>query len=527
MPWKKIIWLGLTPLAWAQHAPPSVQLGQEVSVPHHLQDDEEFQTPLSELIAYGKKLFAANWTWQEGAGRPLTKGTGKALSDPSQPLVGTRAFNRFSAPDANSCAGCHNMPYGLAGGRGDFVTNVFVLGQRFDFATFGEDKAIQTKDSADEHSQPVSMQTFANSRMTPGMFGAGYLEMLAREITDDLQRIRATIKPGQSRPLVSKGISFGVLSRSSDGLWVTSKVEGMSRLSLVSLDPVHPPSLVIRPWHQASNVVSLREFTNTAFNQHHGIQSTERFGLNVDQDGDGFVNELTRADVTAVSLFQATLQVPGRVIPRNPEVEQAVLRGEAVFSQIGCASCHRPSLPLDKADWTFTEPNPYNPELNLQRGQARSIGVDLTSDLLPQPRLKPSTPDAQVIQIPAFTDFKLHDITTGPDDPNAEPLDMNFFAWSPKFTAGNTRFLAKRLWDSGSGPPYFHNGLLTTMRQAILAHSGEALGERRAFEGLSDYDRNSVIEFLKTLQVLPAGVRERIVDENYHSRTWPPSQSLP
>jgi hypothetical protein len=31
--------------------------------------------------------------------------------------------------------------------------------------------------------------------------------------------------------------------------------------------------------HQAANVVSLREFTNNAFNQHHGMQSTERFGL--------------------------------------------------------------------------------------------------------------------------------------------------------------------------------------------------------------------------------------------------------
>src|SRR5438445_5039461 len=30
-------------------------------------------------------------------------------------------------------------------------------------------------------------------------------------------------------------------------------------------------------------------------------------------DGDGFMNELTRADVTAVTLFQATMAVPGRV----------------------------------------------------------------------------------------------------------------------------------------------------------------------------------------------------------------------
>ena len=66
--------------------------------------------PLSRLIAHGELLFSANWTHQEGGGRPLTKGTGAPLSDPSSPLVFPRNFNRVSAPDANSCAGCHNSP---------------------------------------------------------------------------------------------------------------------------------------------------------------------------------------------------------------------------------------------------------------------------------------------------------------------------------------------------------------------------------------------------------------------------------
>src|SRR6185436_7097576 len=96
----------------------------------------ELTTPLLALLEHGKLLFNANWTDQEGGGRPLAKGTGRPLSDPSRSLVGSRGFNRISAPDANSCTGCHNFPHGIAGGGGDFVTNVFVLGQRFDFATF-------------------------------------------------------------------------------------------------------------------------------------------------------------------------------------------------------------------------------------------------------------------------------------------------------------------------------------------------------------------------------------------------------
>src|SRR5262249_48707266 len=162
-----------------------------------------------------------------------------------------------------------------------------------------------------------------------GMFGSGFIEMLARQITADLQGIRDGIPPGGTRDLVSKGISFGKLTHRADGSWDTSSVEGIAAPSLVS-SATSPPSLVIRPFHQPGTVVSIRQFRNTAFNHHHGIQSTERFGINTDPDGDGFVNEMTRADVTAVSVFQATLAVPGRVIPDDPEVEAAVLDGERV-----------------------------------------------------------------------------------------------------------------------------------------------------------------------------------------------------
>ncbi|MGI8743077.1 MAG: di-heme oxidoredictase family protein [Bryobacteraceae bacterium] len=486
-------------------------------MPKHLADGAEMRIPLSDLLTYGKLLFNANWTEQEGGGRPLTKGTGRPLSDPSHPLTGPRGFNRISAPDANSCAGCHNAPYGISGGGGDFVTNVFVLGQRFDFATFDPSDKLPTRGSADEEGHPASIETIANQRATTGLFGSGYLEMLARQITEDLQAIRGTIKPGQTEDLVSKGIHFGKLTLTKTGLWDTSKVEGLPRLSLLSTMSSNPPTLVIRPWHQASNAVSIREFTNTSFNQHHGIQSTERFGIDTDPDGDGFTNELTRADVTAVSIFQAALQVPGRVIPRNPAIEAAVLNGERVFDRIGCATCHISRLPLDKQGWIYSEPNPYNPPGNLRLGETQTLRVDLSSDQLPAPRLRPDS--SGVVWVSAYTDFKLHDIC-GPGD--AEPLDQNQSVWSKKFTEGNRRFMTKRLWGAANEPPFYHHGMFTTMRQAILAHGGEALKSRRAFESMSKYERDSVIEFLKTLQVLPPGTKDLIVDENFRAREWPP-----
>ena len=498
-------------------------IGREVSVARHLEDDEEFRISLADLLLHGQTLFTANWTEQEGGGRPLSKGTGKELTDPTKPLTGKRAFNRISAPDANSCAGCHNLPYGIAGGGGDFVTNVFVLGHRLDFATFDPTDTMPTRGATDETGKPMSLQTAANLRASTGMFGAGYLEMLARQMTAELQATRDRLALGESAELKSKGISFGTITRRADATWDTSKVEGLSRMSLVAPTPVDRPTLIVRPWHQAANVVSLREFSNNAFNHHHGIQPTERFGRDTDLDGDGFMNEMTRADLTAVAVWQATIAVPGRVIPRRPDVEKAVLNGEAVFSRVGCARCHVPALPLTNRGWIFTEPNPYNPPTNLRAGDTRTLSVDLTDPALPLPRLTPLASDPNVMMVPAFTDLKLHDITDPAEPAEAEALDMNWFVWSPKFSEGNRRFLTKRLWGAANEPPYFHHGLFTTLRQAVLAHHGEALAERRGFQALSSYDQDSVIEFLKTLQVLPPNTRHLVVDEKFQRRDWPPA----
>lgn len=497
------------------------RVGRETAIQRHLQDDEEFTIPLSELITHGQKLFTANWTEQDGGGRPLMKGTGKSLSDPASPLSGLRAFNRISGPDANSCGGCHNAPYGIPGGGGDFVTNVFVLGQRFDFATFDATDSIPTRGAVDEHMKAVTLLSIGNLRATTGMFGAGYIEMLAREITEDLHSIRDSIKLGETRELISKGISFGKLARRNDGMWDVSAVTGLPRASIVTSSPADPPNLIIRPWHQAGNVVSLREFSNNAFNQHHGIQTTERFGVDTDPDGDGVMNEMTRADVTAVSIFQAVMAVPGRVIANDPQIEQANLDGERVFGDIGCASCHIPALPLSKRNWMYSEPNVYNPPTNLRPGTTKTLSVDLNDPSLPQPRLTPGA-GTDVLMVPVFTDFKLHDISDPAVAEDAEPLDMNQTVWSAKFYQGNRRFLTKRLWGAANEPPYFHHGLFTTLRQSVLGHAGEALASRRSFQACSEYEQDSLIEFLKSLQVLPPGTKSLIVDEKFQPKQWPP-----
>src|SRR5881394_2715606 len=301
------------------------QVGREVAIPRHLQDGEEFTTPLNQLIQYGAQLFSAKFTIQEGAGRPLSKGTGAALSDPTSPLVFPRNFDRVSSPEANACAGCHNVP--VPGAGGDRVTEVFVLAQRFDRLTFDHNDTITTRGAIDESGKLVTMENVTNDRKTIGMNGSGFVEMLARQMTADLQAERDATPPGNRTPLTSKGVFFGTLTHNGDGTWDVAQVEGLAAPSLSTKGSI-PPSLIIRPLHQVGNVISIRQFTDNAFNHHHGMQAEERFGLSTDPDGDGLANELTTADLTAVSVFQAVMAVPGRVIPDDPVLQSAILNGE-------------------------------------------------------------------------------------------------------------------------------------------------------------------------------------------------------
>jgi hypothetical protein len=484
----------------------SAQIGEEVSSYQRLEDGQEHTVSQRELLRRGEAAFSAQWTSQEGGGRPLTKGTGGTLSDPSDPLIFPRDFNRISARDSNGCAGCHNAPFGLVGGGGDFVTGVFVAAQRFDFATFAHDDFTTTKGAMDESGKFADLQNMGNYRATLGMFGSGFIEMLARQMTAEMQAIRDTTPPDATNSLFTKGVSFGLISRDSSGNWDVSQIEGLPAQSLTTSGPGNPPSLVIHPFHQSGSVVSLRQFTNNAFNHHHGIQSAERFGAGVDADGDGFVDELTRADITAVSVFQATLPVPEQVIPHDRDVRKAIKEGEKLFENIGCADCHVPALPLTDHGWIYTEPNPYNPAGNLQVGEAATFAIDLTDQSLPGKRPKPKK---GTVWVRAFTDMKIHDISSGPGDPGEEAIDINQPGGSPGFFAGNRSFMTKKLWGAANERPYFHHGKFTTLRQATIAHDGEARDSRMAFEALTGVERDQIVEFLKSLQVVAPTPRHK------------------
>lgn len=495
--------------------------GFEKGVPVHLLDGEEFTLPMADLLEHGEHLFRTKWTVQDGMGRPQLKGAGTPLADPTDPLVFPRNFNRISSPESTSCGGCHNDP--RPGGGGEFFTSAFVLAERFDYATFDVLDSVATKGALDELGAAATGESIGNVRSTPALFGAGYVELLAREITADLRALRNALPVNGTVALKSKGIDFGTLSRQG-GDWVVSGVVGLPPSSIATSGFASPPSLVVQPFSHGAATVSIRQFTNGAFNHHIGIQAVERAGDGQDPDQDGIANELTRADVTAVSMFQATLPPPGRVVPNGKAERLAIQGGEELFVATGCSSCHVPCLPLQSD--IFSEPNPFNPAGNVQEGDAYhsqfgSLQVDLGWKKLPRPRLKKEKKTG-VHEVFVFSDFKRHDITSGPDDPNREPLDMLAAPGSAEFFAGNGMFVTPRLWGVASGMPYFHHGKFTTLREAIEAHAGEAAGVMEIWDSLDAEQQAKVIEFLKTLQVLPPKAKGTIVNAKGKTTAWAP-----
>ena len=465
----------LTATASAAVAAAEVELGERPVIDHHYEQQaiEDGHYGLAELVQAGRILFEARFNLLDGQGRPETTGGG-APRAPGQP-----AFIRTSAPDANSCAGCHAQPN--SGGAGDFVANVFVLAQTLDPVTESVDGA------------------FSNERNTLGMFGAGAIEMLAREMSADLIAIRETARAAAQEtgqpvtlPLLTKGVSFGTVTVLPDGRIDPTGIEGVDW------------DLIVKPFHQKGAVVSLREFSNNAMNHHHGMQSTERFGTGVDADHDGVVNELSVGDITAVTLFQAALPAPRPAQPRNATVAKAIRSGEAEFSNIGCGRCHRPELLLESRE--FTEPNPFNPPGNLRPEDATSL---FSFDLVQTSRSPFVQPLGHGrVAVRAFTDLKRHDLNDAELDHFANEQvpqgKLNGFADPADFTIAPAprptgAFLSRKLWDVGNSDPYGHRGDLTTLTEAIWFHGGEARAEREAFFALPQGRQDEVIEFLKSM----------------------------
>lgn len=426
------------------------------------------EAQLAKLTEIGGKLFTAKFNRLDGAGRP---GATQAIIPTQQRQTPRNAFSRTSGPDSNACSSCHNDP--VAGGAGDFVTNVFV----------SEGFALANFDSTDPQ--------FSNERGTNHVFGAGLIELLAREMTSELQQQRrlalnAARKNSENTrvKLVAKGVQFGHLTARTDGIVELSELEGIDN------------DLVIRPFSQKGVIASLRQFTVNALNHHHGMQADERFGERwtglSDFDGDGKSNELSSGDISALVAWQATRPAPKQVFAGDPRWQTLAAQGSKTFDKLGCSSCHIKALPLKSLK--FHDPGPFDSAGTLSGNQVAKAAVyDLA-----QYQWAKSLPvnDRGEILVPLFGDLKRHKMT----DNSVDALGNELL--SQRFVDRNV-FMTAELWGAGSTAPYGHRNDFSTLHEIIAAHGGEARGARDAYLALNQEEQTSLIALLRSLVILP------------------------
>ena len=461
-----------------------------------LVSDGQRQKAFRRAFDSGNELFSATFKAVEGGGANVGQGL-RFTRVPRADLTGAGEWanhtpQRTTGPNAQSCSQCHFKP--ADDGAGPAVADV----HRDPFRTGNPAAFIR--------------------RNAPHLFGAGAVQRLAEEMTVELQGIRdeaaaAACAGGArvERPLLAKGIAFGTIAAVCGSL-DTSHVEGVGA------------DLVVRPYQWKGTTASLRDFTRDAAHNELGMQAVELVGDDIDGDYDGVANEMTVGDMTALAIYLAAQPRPtsrielaslGLTAPLPDEQKDAINRGKFVFREIGCASCHVPSLRIDRPVFSEPSQNPNYRDSVFPAGQDpisrgvdpdRPILFDLTRDQ-PDNRVK-DTKDNPVslgsfkrddrgrAVVELYGDLKRHDM--GAD--LAEGID--------EAGTGPAVFLTENLWGVASTAPYLHDGRATTLTEAILAHGGEGAESRTAFLDLETGAQRDLIAFLSNLRLFKSGEDE-------------------
>lgn len=404
--------------------------GDKANIHHVSQEEiEQGNLTVADVIKAGEDLFKMEFNRLDG----LNLRTGK--------------FNRISGPDTQSCADCHFKP--IIGGAGPNIANVFAV------------------------PSDANRIDITNPRNTNHLFGAGSLERLAMEMTYELLAIERDARAKAQKEnhnitvsLITKSVSFGELTAHPDGTVDKSKVVGVDL------------NLTVKPFSRKGIVRTIRQFSLNACNLHFGLQAVEVVGENIDGDDDGVVNELTVGDITAMTVWQASLPIPVQKLPADKKGQEMVKQGERLFQQIGCTDCHRASLPLKNP--LFRVPNP-------RVNSGKEFVFDLTKDAQ-APRLTANKDG--VFNVPLYSDVKRHDM-------GKELAEVQVQTGVPP-----AQFITTPLWGTGNTGPWLHDGRATTLHDAIVMHGGEATTVSSKYQALSDIEQRQIVEFLKSLVVV-------------------------
>ena len=151
-----------------------------------------------------------------------------------------------------------------------------------------------------------------------------------------------------------------------------------------------------------------------------------------------------------VTFYSRNLAVPARRDVGAPEV----LRGKAVFHEVGCTSCHQPKFVTERLE--------DQPEQSFQL-------------------------------IWPYSDMLLHDMGEGLADHR------------PEGAASGSEWRTPPLWGIGltetvSDHTFFlHDGRARNLLEAVLWHGGEAEASQQAVVQMNAEDRDALIAFLESL----------------------------
>ena len=363
-------------------------------------------------------------------------------------------------------------------------------------------------------------------RNTPHLFGAGGLQRLAEEMTEEMRTLVAeardeSCKQGAAVPVLlqPKGVSFGTVTIDCNGNDNLSGLEGLD------------DDMVVKAFQWKGDTLTIRKFVRDAGHNELGMQAVELVGYFIDGDGDKVTNEFTVGDITAMSVYLAAQPRPStklelnrlRLLDVTREEISSIRRGEAVFAETGCADCHRPALVIDNP--VFTEPSQTAEfiELLFPAGltpvaegvdPTNPVRLDLTADqpdnelLVRGGRIHfgpfEKTRDGRAI-VRLYGDLKRHEMGAA----LAENIDET--------GTGASTWMTKELWGVGSTAPYLHDGRATTLTEAILEHGGEAQVVRDRAASLAENDFAAMLAFLDNL-ILFKVEDQQVVVFGKHSR---------
>jgi CxxC motif-containing protein (DUF1111 family) len=160
-------------------------------------------------------------------------------------------------------------------------------------------------------------------------------------------------------------------------------------------------------------------------------------------------------DVVAFADFMRATKAP----PRGP-ITADVRAGERVFAQIGCATCHAPSITTAPA------------------GTRINGGVFEVPEALGDKIIHP------------YSDFLLHDIGTGDGIP---------FLPTPEYASTANQIRTAPLWALRTRNRLMHDGLSFTKEEVIRRHAGQATRVTRNYNALSAGQKRQVLVFLDSL----------------------------